>query len=143
MSSRAREVCRRHLADITKNAPADGDVDERWYWAAPMLLDLSRDATNAKAWFGQANLAGQWQGAEAAVSGDELSAEDDGDFTLAEFLREKLGTDRDHKMSVDQFLPRVFRPSRKLERRRNEFVARELEQMKAAWSSRMESGVYS
>ena len=33
-----------------------------------------------------------------------------GDFTLAEFLREKLGTDRDHKMSVDQFLHRVFRP---------------------------------
>ena len=66
-----------------------------------------------------------------------------GDFTLAHFLREKLGTYRDHKMSVDQLLNRVFRPSRKLERRRNEFVARELEQIKAAWLSRIQSGVYS
>lgn len=66
-----------------------------------------------------------------------------GDFTLAEFLREKLWADRDHKMSVDQFLNRVFRPSRKLEPRRNEFVAGELEQIKAAWLSRIESGVYS
>ena len=45
-------------------------------------------------------------------------------------------------MSVDQFLHRVFRPSRKLERRRNEFVAGELEQIKAAALSRIESGVY-
>jgi hypothetical protein len=66
-----------------------------------------------------------------------------GNFTLAEFLREKLGTDRDHKMSVDQFLNRVFRPSRNLEPRRNEFVARELGQIKAAWLSRIKSGVYS
>ena len=64
-------------------------------------------------------------------------------FTLAEFLREKLGTDRDHKMSVDQFLHRVFRPSRNIEGRRNESVAKELEQFKAAWLARIESGVYS
>jgi len=66
-----------------------------------------------------------------------------GDFTLAEFLREKLGTDRDHKMSVNQFLHRMFVPSRGLKRRRNEFVAKELEQVKADWLSRLESGVYS
>ncbi len=66
-----------------------------------------------------------------------------GDFTLAEFLREKLGTDREHKMSVNQFLDRVFRPARKLEPRRNEFMAKELEQIKAAWLERLKSGVYS
>lgn len=66
-----------------------------------------------------------------------------GDFTLAEFLREKLGTDRDHMMSVDQFLNRVFRPSRTLKPRRNEFMAGELEQFKTAWLSRIKSGVYS
>jgi len=66
-----------------------------------------------------------------------------GDFTLAEFLREKLGTDRDHKMSVDQFLNRVFRPSRNLKPRRNELIAGELEQFKTAWLSRIKSGVYS
>lgn len=66
-----------------------------------------------------------------------------GDFSLVEFLREKLGSDRDHKMSVDQFLDRVLRSSRRLEPRRNEFVAKELEQVKAAWLARLESGVYS
>jgi hypothetical protein len=73
---RARNVCRRLLEDITKNAPGDGDVDERWYWAAPILLDLSRDPTSAKAWFGQANLAAQWRGAEAAAPDDEVADED-------------------------------------------------------------------
>jgi hypothetical protein len=66
-----------------------------------------------------------------------------GEFTLAEFLREKLGTDRDHKMSVDQFLDRVFRPSRGLKPRRNELVAKDLEQIKTAWLARLESGLYS
>ena len=53
-----------------------------------------------------------------------------GDFTLVEFLREKLGFDREHKMSVGQFLDLVFRPSRGLGTRRNEFMAKELEQVK-------------
>jgi len=74
---RARSVCKRLLEDITKNAPGDGDVDERWYWAAPILLDLNRDATIAMAWFGQANLAAQWRGAEAAASDDDVVDEDD------------------------------------------------------------------
>jgi hypothetical protein len=74
---RARSVCKRLLEDITKNAPGDGDVDERWYWAAPILLDLNRNATSEKAWFGQANLAAQWRGAEAAASDVDVAGEDD------------------------------------------------------------------
>jgi hypothetical protein len=74
---RARSVCARLLEDITKNAPGDGDVDERWYWAAPILLDLNRDAASTMAWFGQANLAGQWRGAEPAASDDDVADEDD------------------------------------------------------------------
>jgi hypothetical protein len=73
---RARGVCSRLLEDITRNAPASGDVDERWYWAAPILLDLSRDAPSAKAWLGQANLAAQWRGTQAVVSGDEAADEE-------------------------------------------------------------------
>jgi hypothetical protein len=46
-------------------------------------------------------------------------------------------------MSVDQFLHRIYIPSRGLERRRNEFMAKELEQIKAEWLWRIESGVYS
>jgi len=66
-----------------------------------------------------------------------------GDFTLAEFLREKIGTDREHKMSVSQFMERVFRPSRGLKPRKNEFLAMELNKVKAAFLDRLESGVYS
>jgi Helicase conserved C-terminal domain len=69
---RARSTCARLLEVITKNAPSDGDIDERWYWAAPILLDLNRDAASAKAWFGQANLAAQWRGPAASASDDEL-----------------------------------------------------------------------
>jgi len=74
---RARGVCMRLLEHITENAPGDGDADERWYWAAPILLDLYHDAASAKAWFGQANLAAQWRGAEAAASDDETVDADD------------------------------------------------------------------
>jgi hypothetical protein len=74
---RAGSVCKRLLGDITKNAPSDGEIDERWYWAAPILLDLNRDATSARAWFGQANLAAQWRGAETAASDDGVANEDD------------------------------------------------------------------
>lgn len=48
-----RGVCKRLLKAITRNAPNDGDVDERWYWAAPLLLDLDRDPARAAAWLGQ------------------------------------------------------------------------------------------
>ena len=74
---RARRICTQLLEVITKNAPSDGDVDERWYWAAPILLDLNRDVTNAKAWFGQANLATQWRGAQSPTLDDELANEND------------------------------------------------------------------
>jgi hypothetical protein len=74
---RTRSVCRGLIENITRTAPADGDVDERWYWAAPILLDLNGDATSAKAWFGQANLAAQWRGAEATTSDDDVADQDD------------------------------------------------------------------
>lgn len=37
------------LARVTRRAPTEGPVDQRWYWAAPLLLDRQRrthDATN-------------------------------------------------------------------------------------------------
>ena len=65
------------------------------------------------------------------------------EFTLVELLREKLGTDRDHMQSVDQFLNLKFLPSRGLKPRRNEFVAAILQATKDGWMKRWESGVYS
>ena len=48
-----RAAARRHHGG---RARATGEVDQRWYWAAPILLDLERDAASARAWLGQANL---------------------------------------------------------------------------------------
>ncbi len=88
---KARGVCERLLQDITKTAPSDGEVDERWYWAAPLLLDLARDPTSAKAWLDQANLATQWRG-EGDTAGDEPAeegeAEADADDAWAAHVRE-------------------------------------------------------
>jgi len=64
------------------------------------------------------------------------------DFTLVEFLREKLGTDREHNLSVEQFLKRVLLKSRGIAPRRNEFIAGTLEETKKNWNERWESGMY-
>ena len=54
------------------DAPEIGEADQRWYWAAPLLLDQALHADATRAWFGQADLAGQWRGEEPELleSGD-------------------------------------------------------------------------
>ena len=37
-------------------------VDERWYWAAPIVLDRRADPGAAESWLGRADLAGRWSG---------------------------------------------------------------------------------
>jgi hypothetical protein len=51
------------LAPLIKNVPKKGPEDEDWYWAAPILLDLSsNDSENIKDIFNQINLAEVWRG---------------------------------------------------------------------------------
>jgi Helicase conserved C-terminal domain len=38
------------LTPLTKRSPADGLEDERWYWAAPLLLDRRRDPATTERW---------------------------------------------------------------------------------------------
>jgi len=38
------------LAPLVKGAPKDGPEDERWYWAAPLLLDRRRDRGATEQW---------------------------------------------------------------------------------------------
>lgn len=48
-------------------------VDERWYWAAPLLLDLQDSPAATRSWFGQTNLAGEWAAAAGLdADGDEI-----------------------------------------------------------------------
>lgn len=55
--------------------PSDGPVDERWYWAAPLLLDRALDPNATRAWFAQENLAAAWAGADEGA--DDADALDD------------------------------------------------------------------
>ena len=60
-------------------APAEGVVDERWYWAAPLLLDRALDPKATQAWFDQPDLAAAWSGEKDADSGEAESADDESD----------------------------------------------------------------
>jgi hypothetical protein len=52
------ELAFRHLP----KGPSDGPVDERWYWAAPLLLDMALDPAATRNWFEQRRLAAEWSG---------------------------------------------------------------------------------
>jgi len=52
------------LAKITAGAPTAGAEDERWYWAAPILMDVAESRDAATAWFAQEDLGEQWIGTE-------------------------------------------------------------------------------
>lgn len=45
-----------------RSVPGDVDPDQRWYWAAPLLLDRANHPDATDAWFEQADLAGAWRG---------------------------------------------------------------------------------
>lgn len=53
------EVALRRLPSASSN---DGPEDERWYWAAPLLLDRALDPGSTRRWFEQPNLAKIWAG---------------------------------------------------------------------------------
>jgi hypothetical protein len=51
------------LKRVTSAAPTSGPEDERWYWAAPLLVDMAMNEEAAVAWLSQPDLATQWSGA--------------------------------------------------------------------------------
>ena len=61
------------LRPLVKHAPQDGPEDERWYWAAALLLDRKRDGEATERWLAQsAAFRGLSQG-ESAEDGDDGS----------------------------------------------------------------------
>jgi hypothetical protein len=52
------------LEPLLAERPADGAVDESWYWATPFLLDSVDDPEGAKAWLGRAKVSEVWAGAD-------------------------------------------------------------------------------
>jgi hypothetical protein len=50
------------LEALTRGRADSGPYDERWYWAAGVLLDQLEDPTTARRWLLEANLAERWAG---------------------------------------------------------------------------------
>ncbi len=59
----ARQQIEINLKRLKANV-TDGPVDERWYWAAPLLLDKLLAPAETQAWFNQEALAALWAGQE-------------------------------------------------------------------------------
>jgi hypothetical protein len=51
---------------------ADGPVDERWYWAAPLMLDQALEPDATKRWFERDGLADIWSGAAPSDRDDDV-----------------------------------------------------------------------
>ena len=60
-----------------RQARADGPVDERWYWAAPLLLDLAADKKTTEALWNLDAFSDLWCGEDEAGQEDEGTEEDD------------------------------------------------------------------
>lgn len=54
------------LTPLTANAPTTGVVDQRWYWAAPLLLDQTHHPQVIDEWFGFHGSETNWTGDETA-----------------------------------------------------------------------------
>jgi hypothetical protein len=65
---------RRLLDPRLLKAPDDGPVDESWYWAAPILLDVDHDPA-ARAFWASPMLAATW----SRMEGEEEATSDDSD----------------------------------------------------------------
>ena len=70
---RASEALRPQVDRIVAGAPSHGRVDERWYWAAPLLLDAHRDPECATTWLDDEKTASGWPGDGAAIGDSSWS----------------------------------------------------------------------
>jgi hypothetical protein len=64
------------LAVVPVRRDPSGADDERWYWAAPILLDLWHAPAHTRDWFGQDDLAWQWAGRDADSDDKETRWDD-------------------------------------------------------------------
>jgi len=61
------------LGKLTSGSPSRGEEDERWYWAAPILLDRAHHSLAAHQWFNRSDLALVWAGGGADEDEDPSS----------------------------------------------------------------------
>lgn len=67
----ARRRARELLRQITRGKRQTEGIDEAWYWAAPMLIDLHSDRAATKAWFAESEVVAQ---GAASLAGEDRDA---------------------------------------------------------------------
>lgn len=60
----------KRLQQLGADSGGSGVVDEAWYWAAPIMLDLQSHSDSVSAWFEQAELASLWTGPDVVADED-------------------------------------------------------------------------
>lgn len=76
MRARARAALEPSLARVIAKHAREGTVDEAWYWAAPLLLDLDSNPQATKRFFERPKLAVEWKGGQAVEDGDPEDGSD-------------------------------------------------------------------
>lgn len=72
--SEATRRVRDLLAPITRRAPTEGTEDQRWYWAAPLLLDRRSARDETEAWLASSHVVQAPSSASGDESDDEVGA---------------------------------------------------------------------
>lgn len=72
------------LEPLVSEATGEGPPDERWYWAAPLLLDQAADGSWNREWWAEEDLANQW-----------LSQDDQADGSASEGWKAHVDQARD------------------------------------------------
>ncbi len=60
------------LGSLTAKAKTTGPDDEKWYWAAPILLDRREESDATTKWFAAADLAKRWGGEDRADDEEQV-----------------------------------------------------------------------
>jgi len=69
--SAVRNKVEQLLAPIRAGADADGQEDDSWYWAAPVLLDEAHYPQLARRWLERRDLAATWAGGDVEAGDEE------------------------------------------------------------------------
>ena len=69
------EQARTDIAEVMEAASSRDAVDESWYWAAPILLDLEVDPGATRAWWSRDDLAAIWAAEDPSEDGESRWAD--------------------------------------------------------------------
>ena len=79
--TRMTELLRQRLSSL--DTAADAGRDDRWYWAAPAMLDVEADRKATQDWLNQVTLGTKWRPPVREAHADEQDGHDTGDAWAA------------------------------------------------------------